>query len=89
MLTAPPTELLMYEDSSRYPPRGPGMDAYPDRDAWLAARRDWETRHGMTIGAWSTATRDELRCRAQSLDELNEAIGLTMYEPDDGSEDPR
>ena len=90
-LPAPPVALLAFSDPSRFPPRGPGMDAYPDRAAWLAARHDWEARHGVTIAAWSEATHNELAARAGTLAELNEALELTMYEPDEGDEwsDPR
>jgi hypothetical protein len=87
-LPAPPEELLWFTQSWRPAGRGPGMDAYPDRAAWLAARRDWETRHGMTIAEWSAATWAELHRRAGSLDEFNEALELTMYEADDW-QDPR
>jgi hypothetical protein len=82
-LPAPPEALLNFSDPSRYPPRGPGMDAYPDREAWLAARRDWEARHGLTIPQWSEATHAELAARAGTLAELNEALALTMYEDDE------
>jgi hypothetical protein len=88
MLEAPPPELLMFTDMSQVGWRGPGMDAYPDRAAWLAARHDWETRHGMTVAEWAEATWDELRRRARSLEEFNEALALTMFEEDDW-QDPR
>lgn len=87
-LPAPPEALLMFADLSRPGGRGPGMEAYPDRAAWLAGRREWEARHGMTIAEWSSATLAELRRRAGSLDEFNEALELTMYEEDDW-QDPR
>ena len=87
-LPAPPETLLMFADPSRGGGRGPGMDAYPDRAAWLAARHDWEARHGMTIAEWSGATLAELQRRAGSMTELNEALELTMFEADDW-QDPR
>lgn len=87
-LPAPPEELLMFADPSAVDGRGPGMDAYPDRAAWLAARGEWAARHAMTIAEWSEATLAELVRRAGSLDEFNEAIALTMFEPDDW-QDPR
>jgi hypothetical protein len=87
-LDAPPVELLMFSDISVPDGRGPGMDAYLDRAAWPAARHDWEARHGMTVAQWSDATFAELRARAGSLDELNEALALTMFEEDDW-QDPR
>lgn len=86
VLPAPPEELLNFTDPSRWPPGGPGADAYPDREAWLAARHDWEARQALTIPQWSEATHAELAARAGSLAELNEALSLTMYEPDDGDE---
>ena len=86
-LPAPPEELLWFGNRTCSGP-GPGMGAYPDRAAWLAARRDWETRHGMTVAEWSAATLAELQRRAGSMTELNEALKLTMYEPDDWH-DPR
>ena len=78
-LPAPPEELLWFGNRTCSGP-GPGMGAYPDRAAWLAARRDWETRHGMTVAEWSAATLAELQRRAGSMAELNEALELTMYE---------
>lgn len=87
-LPAPPEELLSFTDPARYPRGGPGMDAYPDRAAWLAARHDWEARQGLTIAEWSEATHAELAARAESLAEVNEALALTMYEADDWA-DPR
>ena len=42
----------------------------------------------MTIAEWSEVTHAELVARAGSLGELNEALMLTMYEPDEWS-DPR
>ncbi len=88
MLKAPPPELLMFTDPSKADGRGPGMGAYPDRGAWLAARHDWEARHGMTVAQWSESALAELESRASSLDEFNEVLSLTMYEPDDW-QDPR
>jgi hypothetical protein len=88
MLEAPPPELLTFAGLSQVDGRGLGMDAYPDRAAWLAARRDWEARHGMTVGEWSASAFAELRSRARSLDEFSEALFLTMYEADDW-QDPR
>ena len=82
-LPAPPGTLLWFTQSWRPEGRGPGMDAYPDRAAWLAARREWETRHGMTIAEWSEATWEELRRRARSLDEFNASFALIMFEEDD------
>lgn len=87
-LPAPPVELVMFADPSSPGGRGPGMDAYPDRAAWLAARSSWAVRHGMTIAEWSAATLAELLRRAGSLAEMNEALELTMFEADDW-EDPR
>lgn len=87
-LPAPPEALLMFADPSRPDGRGPGMDAYPDRAAWLAARAAWVAAQGMTIAEWSEATLAELERRAQSLDEMNQALELTMFEPDDW-QDPR
>jgi hypothetical protein len=81
-------ELLESADLSRADARGPGMDAYADRDAWLATRHDWETRHGMTVTKWPESALAELQSRARSLVELNEVLELTMYEPDD-RQDPR
>ncbi len=81
-------ELLEFADLWWADARGPGMDAYPDRDAWLATRHDWETRHGMTVAKWSEPALAELQSRARSLVELNEVLELTMYEPDDW-QDPR
>ena len=62
-LPAPPEALLYVRRPQSWRPdgRGPGMDAYPDRAAWLAARRDWEARHGMTIAEWSETTLAELQ----------------------------
>jgi hypothetical protein len=88
-LPAPPEALLEFTDPSRYPRGGPGMDAYPDREAWLAARHSWEAAHGMTIGEWSEKTHAELARRAGSLAEFNEALALTMYEADEDDEDLR
>jgi hypothetical protein len=82
-LPAPPEALLMFADCSRADGRGPGMVAYPDRVAWLAARADWESRHGMTVGEWSAATLAELSRRAGSLAEMNDALAMTMFEEDD------
>ena len=88
-LPAPPEALLYVRHPVVAPDgRGPGMDAYPDRAAWLAARHGWEARHGMTIAQWSETTFAELRRRAGSLDEFNEALALTMFEEDDW-QDPR
>ena len=87
-LPAPPEALLMFADLSKVGGRGPGMEAYPDRAAWLAARREREARHGMTIAEWATSTLAELSARARSLGEMNEAAELTMHEPDDW-QDPR
>ncbi len=78
----------MFTDLSKPGGRGPGMDAYPDRAAWLAGRRDWKARHGMTVAEWSAASLAELQHRAASLADMSQAIGLTMFEPDDWS-DPR
>lgn len=88
MLKAPPAELLMFTDPSQPGGRGPGMGAYRDRGAWLAARADWSARHGMTIAEWSVATLEELSRRAGSLAEMSQAIDLVMFEEDDW-QDPR
>jgi hypothetical protein len=87
-LAAPPEALLQFTDPARPDGRGPGMDAYEGRAQWLAARRSWEARHGMTLAEWSEAALAELLRRAGPLEEANEAIALTMFEPDDW-EDPR
>ena len=84
-VAGPPEELLLFTAMNGVD-RGPGALAYPDREAWLAARHDWEARQGLTIPEWSEATHAELAARAGSLAELNEALALTMYEPDDGDE---
>jgi hypothetical protein len=42
----------------------------------------------MTIAEWSEATLAELQRRAGSLEEMTEALGVTMFEADDWM-DPR
>ena len=37
------------------------MDAYPDREAWLAARAQWAAGHGKTVTQWFDDLMDEIR----------------------------
>jgi hypothetical protein len=83
-----PPELRMFSDPSRADGRGPGMDAYPDRAAWLAARRAWEAEHGMTCTEWYDALLAELQASRPSLEELNANFCFYFTEEDE-DEDPR
>jgi hypothetical protein len=82
-----PPELRRYDDPSKVDGRGPGMDAYQDRAAWLAARREWEANAGMTCEEWFRAVCDEGLHR-DALVGLGEAYSLYFTEDDDW-EDPR
>ena len=81
-MAVPPPELRMFCDLSKAGGRGPGMDAYPDRAAWLTARREWETAHGMTLKQWEDALIAQLLAERCTLSELNES-GRFMIEEDD------
>jgi hypothetical protein len=82
-----PPQLRMYADPSVVGGRGPGMDAYPDRAAWLAARRKWEAEHGITAEDWfREVCSDALRRRG--LQAMNEAFSAYFIEGDD-DEDAR
>lgn len=82
-----PPELRMYGDPSVPGGRGPGMDAYATRDAWLAARREWEAGAGMTTAEWFEAVVAD-GARRGGLQGLNEAFSAFFTEGDD-HEDPR
>lgn len=86
-MAVPPPELRMFCDLSRADGRGPGMDAYPDRAAWLAARRDWEAAHGMTLNEWEDAMVGELLADHCTLAELNDSVRFMIE--DDDFRDPR
>ena len=86
-LAVPPPELRMFCDLSKADGRGPGMDAYPDRAAWLAARREWEAAHGMTLKQWEDALIAQLHAEDCTLSQLNDAARF-MIEDDDFT-DPR
>ena len=58
-MTAPPPALRVFTDPSRADGRGPGMDAYPDRAAWLKARTEWAAEHGKTVSQWWNDLMDE------------------------------
>jgi hypothetical protein len=60
-MAAPPPELRMFADPSKVDGRGPGMDAFPDRAAWLAARAEWAAGHGKTVGQWFDDLMEEVR----------------------------
>jgi hypothetical protein len=78
-----PPELRMYSDMSKVGGRGPGMDAYPDRGAWLAARRAWEASNGMTAGEWFGELLSQMRASGCTLDEMNLAFSEFLTEADD------
>lgn len=87
-LAVPPPQLRMFGDPSAPGGRGPGMDAFADRAAWLAARREWAAGHGLTVLEWWDELLAESLADGCSLDELNMAFSRYMTEPDDWS-DPR
>lgn len=82
-----PPELRQYDDPSVAGGRGPGMDAYASRDAWLAARRAWEAAAGMTTGEWFEAVVAD-GARAGDLIGMNAAMAVYFTE-DDEDFDPR
>ena len=77
-----PPELRQYDDPSVVGGRGPGMDTYATRDAWLAARREWEAAAGMTTAEWFRLVVDD-GARAAGLQGLNEAFSAYFTEADD------
>jgi hypothetical protein len=83
-----PPELRMFSDESRADGRGAGMDAFPDRAAWLAARRAWEAEQGMTAAQWWDELNREIIRAGLCLDDLNKEFSRYLVEEDD-FEDPR
>ena len=79
-----PPELRLFSDPSTGGP-GPGSEAYDDRDAWLAGRREWEAANGMTAAEWFTQV-----CHQDfgTLSELNAVFSDCLTEDDDDC-DPR
>jgi hypothetical protein len=89
LIEAPPDELRMFSDPSQRHARGLGMDVYPDRAAWLAAREAWAAERGMTVRQWWEGFVDELVEHAQSLDEMNLPFSREYHVEEDDWEDPR
>ncbi len=87
-VAVPPPELRLFTDPSRPGGRGTGLDAYADRGAWLAARREWAAGPGMTVVEWFGVMLGELRAERCTLDQTNQAFSQFLVEDDDW-EDPR
>jgi hypothetical protein len=88
--SVPPPELRRFTDPSRPGHRGAdlGVNVYPDRGAWLAARAAWAAVHGVTVGEWFDLVVDETRQEGGTLGDLNVALTLYFVEEDDFT-DPR
>jgi len=86
----PPPELRQFTDPSRPGWKGAGLgaSAYPDRDAWLAARRKWADANGLTVLEWFDAMLAETQEAGCTLAELNAAFSGYLIEADDDY-DPR
>lgn len=59
-IAAPPPELRRFErdhyaalgEDGPAPAERRGCDVFADRAAWIEARREWESQHGISIGEW-------------------------------------
>lgn len=91
LMEAPPAELRMFwNPSPGYP--GPGMEAFGDRETWLAARAAWAAKHGMTVREWWDGFVDELQEHAQTLAEINLPFSREYFveeDDEDDEDDPR
>ena len=47
-----------------------GAGVYATREAWLAARRQWERQHGQTIAEWWAGVEREARAELRMLEML-------------------
>jgi hypothetical protein len=92
--SVPPPELRLFTDASRPGHQGAdlGVNAFADRAAWLAARREWERVNGLSLREWF----DELLAgtleAGATLTELNAAFSAYLTEDDDEDQaltDPR
>jgi hypothetical protein len=87
LATLPP-QLRQYTDlACRTDAADLGVSAYPDRAAWLAARREWEAASGITCDEWFAQVCDHALRRA-GLQAMNDAFSLYFTEEDE-DEDPR
>ena len=86
--SVPPPELRMFTDPSRPEHRGAdlGVNVYADRDAWLAARREWERANGISLQDWFTELLAETHEAGCTLAELNMAFSEYLVEDDDWSD---
>lgn len=83
-----PAQLRQYTDlACRTATADLGVSAYPDRAAWLAARREWEAGHGVTVAEWFRQVCDYALRRA-GLQAMNDAFSLYFTEDEDEF-DPR
>jgi hypothetical protein len=89
LIEPPPAELRMFSDPSRVGGRGPGMDAFPDRAAWLAAREAWAAEHGITVPQWWDGLVAEMAQHGQSLADLNLPFSHEYMVEEDDWEDAR
>ena len=58
-----------------------GAGVYATREAWLAARRAWERRHGQTIVEWWAGVEREARAEVRFLE-------MFTYKPDRDEDAP-
>jgi len=88
--SVPPPELRLFTDPSRPGHQGAdlGVNAYADRAAWLAARREWERVSGLPVREWFREMLAETQEAGCTLGELNMAFSTYLTEDDDWS-DPR
>jgi len=90
---APPPELRQFTDPSRPGHQGAdlGVNVYPDRAAWLAARQAWAAGHGKTVSRWWDDLMEEVRRDMRegrcTLGEANDMFRFDVE--DDDFTDPR
>jgi hypothetical protein len=85
-----PVHLRIFDDlgSAAAPDRAlQGVSVYPDRAAWLYARREWEAEHRITVEDWFTDVGEDAG-RRFGLQGMNEAFSRYFCEGD-YDEDPR
>ena len=88
-LPTPPLALRLWDDPSWWQlGKGLGSEVYADRQEWIAARREWETRHRITIAGWFRLVCDDAFERG-GLAGGNQVFSEYLVDDEDDLGDPR